>query len=114
MPAATTASTVTIAAMVMLNLERLERPCWASEASLVAVAEAAEEGEASWRTAEALALAEEMDFETDDVATEAVTEAAETTEDADDDFAIDCVLFDCPEAYFRRAKRFSQFSEDRG
>lgn len=81
MPAATTANSVTMTAIVMPNREKLERPCSASEASLDAVAVAAEA--LSLRVKEAWSLADETDAATEEAAVEAVSEAADTAEDTD-------------------------------
>lgn len=105
---ATIASNVTMVATVMLNLERPEKPCWASEAILVAVAEAADAAEeadgeildeASLAAADALSVAEDTDPPTEDVAEdtdfpadddreEAEAEAAEAAEEAEEDLAM--------------------------
>jgi hypothetical protein len=72
----------------MPNLDMWDRPCSPSEASLDIVADAADatdvsEGEASWRVPDTLALAEEMDLEPEEAASEAVTEAPDVTEEID-------------------------------
>jgi hypothetical protein len=87
--------------MVMVNFERPDKPCSASAASLDAVAEAADAAEeadgdsleeASWAAADALAVAEEMEFAVEEERMEAETEAAEAADEAEGDLAM---LKDC-------------------